>query len=157
MTSKTILSPYICLTEKPIDWPSLLENFQKPEAGALALFCGTVRNHFEGKKVSHLFYEAYLPMAEKTLSKIAFSIWDSYHPYGLIAIHRLGRIDLGETSLFIALSCAHRREAFLACEKMVDQIKANVPIWKKEYFLDQTPARWVNCCTKEQEKRPLNL
>lgn len=105
-------------------------------AGGIVVFVGTVRNETQGKKVTQLVFEAYKPMAEKEMRKIAEEIerkWQALH----VAIHhRVGVLPVGEIPVIIAVSTPHRQAAFEACKYAIDTFKETVPIWKKEYFED---------------------
>jgi molybdopterin synthase catalytic subunit len=120
----------------PIDHQRILESVESPEAGAVVLFDGMVRNHARGRKVSHLFYESYVPMALKELEKICAKASDKWPIRAISIIHRVGRIEIGESSVLIAVSSAHRSDAFEACRFAIDRLKMTVPIWKKEYYED---------------------
>lgn len=105
-------------------------------AGGTVVFVGTVRNQTKGKRVVRLEFEAYDPMAEKEMRKIADQIterWDALH----VAIHhRVGVLDIGEVPVIIAVSTPHRKAAFEGCQYAIDTLKETVPIWKKEVFED---------------------
>ena len=105
-------------------------------AGGTTVFIGTVRNQTKGKKVVRLEFEAYVPMAEKEMRKIAEQVkekWDALH---MVIHHRVGVLDIGEVPVIIAVSTPHRKAAFEACEYAIDTLKESVPIWKKEIFED---------------------
>lgn len=133
----------IRLQSEPIDYHALTEQVRTPACGGVVLFLGTVRELTEGRKTVALDYEAYPSMAEKKMAEIeqdARSRW----PVGDIAIvHRLGRLELGDVSVAIAVSCPHRSQAFEACRHAIDRFKAIVPIWKKENWADGT-TEWVH-------------
>ena len=101
--------------------------------GAVVTFLGTTRSSTDDRKVLHLEYEAYEPMARKKLAEIADKMRERWEVDVAIA-HRLGRLEIGETSLVVAVASPHRSEAFAACQYSVDRIKQTVPIWKKEFF-----------------------
>jgi MoaE-MoaD fusion protein len=119
------------LCDGKLDLALLLREVERPEAGGLATFSGVVRNNSRGRRVLHLDYDAYRPMAEKKLQELVCEVeqrWDCR-----IAIrHRLGRLEIGEASVMIAVSSAHRATAFEACRYAIDTLKITVPIWKKE-------------------------
>ncbi len=105
-------------------------------AGGTTVFIGTVRNQTKGKKVKRLEFEAYVPMAEKEMQKIAKEVeekWDALH---VVIHHRVGVLEVGEVPVIIAVSTPHRKAAFEACEYAIDTLKETVPIWKKEIFED---------------------
>jgi molybdopterin synthase catalytic subunit len=122
----------IRLTREPIDYNALTEAVRSPHCGAVALFLGTVRDLTGEQVTTHLDYEAYPPMAEKELARIEAEARRRW-PVGEIAlVHRLGRLDVGEISVAVAVSCPHRADAFAACRYAIDALKESVPIWKKE-------------------------
>ena len=103
-------------------------------SGAVVTFLGTTRDHNAGRRVTMLEYEAYRPMADRMLAQVASEMTERWE-LGNVAIgHRLGRVGIGEISLVVAASAAHRQAAFDACQYAVDRIKQIVPIWKKEHF-----------------------
>ncbi|KVI04319.1 molybdopterin synthase catalytic subunit [Cynara cardunculus var. scolymus] len=118
----------------PIDINKYTNYVQSPQCGAIATFYGNTRDTFDGKTVIELRYEAYVPMAIRCLTSIcssARSLWD----LNAIAVaHRLGPVSVGETSVFVAVSSVHRVDALDACKFVIDEIKASVPIWKKEVY-----------------------
>lgn len=124
------------LTREPIDARAIAELILRPEDGALCIFEGVVRNNSKGKATRYLEYEAYENMALKTMEEIGGfvrSAWD----IGCVAIiHRLGHMEIGETSVAIIITSPHRRASFDACEYAIDRLKKIVPIWKKEFFED---------------------
>jgi molybdopterin synthase catalytic subunit len=111
-----------------------------PEFGAVVTFCGNVRNNSRGERVRFLVYEAYRPLAEKELAVIAAEAESRWNIRCAIE-HRLGRVEIGETSVIIAVASPHRGDAFDASRWLMDALKEKVPIWKKEYF--ESGARWV--------------
>lgn len=129
------------LTDAPIDAAAVISRVRRPDAGALVTFEGVVRNHAKGKAVVRLEYEVYPAMALAKLREVAEGVRGE-HPGCLIAVeHRHGSLEVGETAVVIAVSSAHRAEAFEACQKVIDRIKEVVPIWKKEFGADG--ATWV--------------
>lgn len=135
------------LTRDTIDYHSLTETVRSPYCGAVVMFLGTVRD-LTGEQVTvFLDYEAYSPMAEKKLEEIEAEVRRRW-PVGEIAmIHRLGRLEVGEVSVAVAVSCPHRAEAFDACRFAIDTLKELVPIWKKENAPDGT-GEWVHQSAK---------
>ena len=131
------------ITEDPIDVEGLLANVKDDSAGATILFLGTIRNHNEGYDVSAIYYEVYMRMAEEAMAKIeaeAIKRWDLKK---FAAMHRIGNLKIGEVSVAIAVSSEHRAEAFEAARYAIDQIKTEVPIWKKEEINNGKEARWA--------------
>ncbi len=111
-------------------------------AGAINLFIGTVRNHSKGKKVLHLDFEAYEPMALKEMEKLGTKAKEKWPLYEVAIIHATGSKLPGETVVLIGVSSAHREASFEACRFLIDELKNTVPIWKKEYYEDNSV--WVN-------------
>ena len=105
-------------------------------AGGTTVFIGTVRNQTKGKKVVRLEFEAYIPMAEKEMLKIAKQVERKWNALHVATHHRVGVLEVGEIPVIIAVSTPHRKAAFEACEYAIDTLKETVPIWKKEIFED---------------------
>ena len=120
----------------PIDRNAVIEGASSSKAGAIVTFDGVVRDHARGKKVTHLYYEAYPEMAEKEMKKIRQETIKRWSLEGMAMAHRTGRLEIGDSSVFIAISSAHRAEAFEACRFAIDSLKTTVPIWKKEHYED---------------------
>ena len=114
---------------------------QAPEAGGASLFVGTVRNHAHGKEVVKLVFEAYEPMALSEMEKIAARARGRWPLTGLIMHHVTGERRVGEAVVLVGAASAHRDAAFEACRFLIDELKASVPIWKKEFFTDSSV--WV--------------
>jgi MoaE-MoaD fusion protein len=123
------------LVREPIRPREIVDGLKAPEDGALVVFDGFVRNNFKGGKTLYLEYEAYEPMAYAKMREIGAEIRARFSIHRLAIIHRLGRLEIGETSVWIAVSSAHRGVAFDACRYAIDTLKRAVPIWKKEYFV----------------------
>ena len=122
------------VTHEPIDLDELVRYVTDAEAGAIATFIGTTRNNNEGRKVIALDYEAYLEMAEKELARIGADASKQWPLCRIAIVHRLGPVQIGEASVIIAVSSAHRDAAFAASRFAIEEIKKTVPIWKKEMF-----------------------
>jgi len=122
------------VTARPLDPERVVDAVRSDEAGAVALFYGVVRNENLGRRVLYLEYEAYAEMAEKVMRELAAEIKARWPVREVAVQHRTGRLEIGETSLLVAVSSAHRREAFDACHAYVDRLKESVPVWKKEVF-----------------------
>ena len=139
--SASIEGHFVALTRAPIDSPALVKTLQRPEDGAVIVFEGIVRNNTKGRPTRYLEYECYAPMAIRQMGRIGLEIAAS-HTIGRIGIvHRLGRLEIGETSVSIVTSAPHRQAAFQAAQQGINRLKREVPIWKKEYFEDG--AVWV--------------
>jgi MoaE-MoaD fusion protein len=122
------------LVREPIRPSEIMENLKAPEDGAAVVFDGFVRNNFKGRRTLYLEYEAYEPMAYSKMREIGAQIRAQFSIHRLAIVHRLGRLEVGETSVFIAVSAPHRAAAFDACRYAIDTLKRTVPIWKKEFF-----------------------
>jgi MoaE-MoaD fusion protein len=129
-------SDLILLVDKAIDADALIRHVRTGADGAIVTFDGCVRNQSHGRRTLYLDYEAYESMALAKMREIAAEAQTKF-PIDRVAIaHRLGRLEIGETSVFIAVSAPHRAAAFDACRYIIDTLKRSVPIWKKEYFED---------------------
>ena len=122
------------VTDQPIDLQELVDYVTDPQAGAIVTFIGTTRNHNEGRQVIALDYEAYAEMAEKELARIGADAAKSWPICRMAILHRLGPVQIGEASVVIAVSSAHRDAAFAASRFAIEEIKKTVPIWKKEVY-----------------------
>jgi molybdopterin synthase catalytic subunit len=122
------------VTNQPLDLDELVLHVSDPEAGAIATFIGTTRNNNEGRKVIALDYEAYPEMAEKELARIGADAGKQWPLCRMAIVHRLGPVQIGEASVMIAVSSAHRDAAFAASRFAIEEIKKTVPIWKKEVY-----------------------
>jgi molybdopterin converting factor subunit 1 len=123
------------IVHDPIESDEIVEGLKAPEDGALVVFDGFVRNSFKGHATEYLVYEAYEAMAYAKMREIGAQIREKYPIHRLAIVHRLGRLEIGETSVLIAVSSPHRAAAFDACRYAIDTLKRTVPIWKKEYFV----------------------
>lgn len=130
--------PDLCrLTTEPLSEAAATAAVAHPEAGGLVVFSGVVRNETGGRRVKFLEYEAYQPMAEAKMREIGVAIHARWPGVKAVAmVHRVGRLEIGEASVIIAVSAAHRAEAFEACRYAIDRLKETVPVWKKEHFED---------------------
>ena len=124
------------LMRAPIATEEFARHVRNPEDGAIATFDGCVRNHSHGRATLYLEYEAYEPMALEKLRGIAAQVHARFAIHRVAIAHRLGRLEIGDTSVFIAVSAAHRAPALEACRWAIDSLKRTVPIWKKEFFAD---------------------
>jgi len=104
-------------------------------AGAIATFIGTTRAHSRGREVLHLEYEAYEGMAEQVMADLAARLVEGHELCKVAIHHRVGRVDIGETSVVIAVSAPHRAAALAACKEAIDELKVSVPLWKKEMYV----------------------
>jgi molybdopterin synthase catalytic subunit len=124
------------LVHEPIELGDLTT--ADPADGALCLFVGVVRNENQGRRVERLEYEAYEEMALPLMEEIAAETRNRHPVSEVRLVHRLGRLEVGEASVAIAVASPHRAEAFAACRFAIDTLKAKVPIWKKEHYADGT-------------------
>jgi molybdopterin synthase catalytic subunit len=120
----------------PIDAAALVRHVRTDSDGAIVTFDGCVRDNSHGRRTLYLDYESYESMALTKLKEIAADIHAKFAIDRVAIAHRLGRLEIGETSVFIAVSAPHRASAFEACRFAIDTLKRTVPIWKKEYFAD---------------------
>jgi len=124
------------LTREPIDAAALLARAKQPEDGASVVFDGIVRNETRGRRTLYLDYEAYEAMAAKQIDALAREACTRFGVRHVTLVHRLGRMEIGETSVLIVVSSAHRSAAYEASRWLIDTLKKQVPIWKKETFAD---------------------
>ena len=124
----------IKITSEPLNPEEITAQVRRDSNGAVITFLGTTRDFSEGRNVEYLEYEAYQPMAENMLQQIADELREKWDIADFAVAHRVGRVDIGEISLVVALSSPHRQQAFEAGQYVVDRIKQLVPIWKKEAF-----------------------
>jgi MoaE-MoaD fusion protein len=126
----------ISLTREPIDAEKLVAEAKRGEDGAVVVFDGIVRNNTRGRATLHLDYEAYEEMALRQMRELATQARERFGVRHVTIIHRLGRLEIGETSVLIVVASAHRAAAFEACRWVINTLKQTVPIWKKEMFAD---------------------
>ncbi len=120
------------ITREIIDHAKLTDRVRSDQAGAVVTFLGTVREFTDGKQSASLEYEAYPEMAELKLREIENEARTRWPIIDMALVHRVGHLELGEVSVAIAVSCSHRSQAFEACRFLIEQVKAIVPIWKRE-------------------------
>lgn len=133
----------IRLIDGPIDPAQVLAEVSSKEAGGMVLFLGTTREMTDGRQTLWLDYECYGEMAERKLAELEAEAFRRWPLVGCSIVHRLGRVDLGQASIAIAVSSAHRQNAFEAGKWLIDTIKEDVPIWKQEHWADGT-TEWVH-------------
>jgi molybdopterin synthase catalytic subunit len=124
------------ITEKPLDVGEIARRAVLPECGATVTLDGYVRKITKGRVTDYLVYEGYEPMALKEMEKLIGRALIEFEIANVGIVHRLGRLEIGETSVVIAVSSPHRRAAFAACEWLIKELKRTVPIWKKEVYAD---------------------
>ncbi len=132
----------ISLQGDPIDVARILSEAGTDSDGALVSFVGRVRNFSHEKTVLHMEYEAYSEMARKKIKKLVDEACEKYRLGSCFVTHRFGKVGVGEVSIVIAVSSPHRNEAFQAARYLIDTIKKEVPIWKKEFYSDGSS--WIN-------------
>src|SRR5208282_1029175 len=124
------------IVRDPIDTPGVLLRIKRGEDGAVVMFEGVVRNRTRGRRTLYLDYEAYEEMALRQMEGLAEQALKQFAVRDVALVHRLGQLEIGETSVLIVVASAHRAAAFDACRWLIDTLKRTVPIWKKEYFED---------------------
>ena len=128
--------PHVSIVHQRIDAHTIVTSLERPEDGALVIFDGMVRNNSRGRRTLYLVYEAYEEMALAQIRVLALRALADFPIRDVAIVHRLGRLEVGETSVLIAVASAHRAAAFDACRWLIDTLKKTVPIWKKEHFED---------------------
>ncbi len=126
----------VALVRRPIDVAGIVAALKAGEDGAVVVFEGTVRNNTRGRRTLYLDYEAYEEMALRLMQELARQAVEARGVRSAALIHRLGRLEVGETSVLIAVAAAHRAAAFEVCRWLIDTLKKTIPIWKKEHFED---------------------
>jgi len=124
------------IVRERIDTPAFLEKIKRPADGAVVVFEGIVRDNSRGRRTLFLDYEAYEEMALKQMNGLIERALSQFRVREIAVVHRIGRLQIGETSVLIVVASAHRAAAFEACRWLIDTLKQTVPIWKKEYFED---------------------
>ena len=135
--------PGFRIADAPFEIAPLRERLLSPNAGAFASFEGWVRNINEGRPVSALTYEAYVALAETEGAKILDEAMTRFPIVDALAVHRVGRLALGELAIWVGVSAGHRDGAFGACRWILDEVKSRVPIWKHEHYADGD-AGWLH-------------
>jgi molybdopterin synthase catalytic subunit len=128
------MPPEVAVTSAALAIDAVVHAVAGPGAGAVATFLGLVRDHNQGRRVLHLEYEAYAPLAEKALARIVDEAQARWAGARMAIHHRTGRLEIGEASVAIAVATPHRADAFAACRYAIERIKQIVPIWKHEHF-----------------------
>lgn len=122
------------IVEAPIDLKAVVARVASPKAGGIATFLGVVRDNALGRKVLYLLYEGYPAMAIKEMERVESAVRERWEIESIAITHRVGRLEIGEASVAIAVSSAHRKEAIEACHFAIDRLKETVPVWKKEFW-----------------------
>jgi molybdopterin synthase catalytic subunit len=131
------------LVEAPLDSERLRHELLDTRAGGFVSFEGRVRSRNEGREVRSLEYEAYAELAAKEGARILAEARGKYAVVSAAAVHRVGHLQIGELAVWVGVTAEHRDAAFGACRYIIDELKARVPIWKKEHYVDGAPA-WIN-------------
>jgi molybdopterin synthase catalytic subunit/molybdopterin converting factor small subunit len=129
------------LSAEPLSLDAVVAEVRSEQAGAIATFIGTTRIESRGRRVEHLDYEAYEGMAERVMAEIAAALKQRYDLCEIAIHHRTGRVDIGESSVVIAVSAPHRQDALAACKDAIDTLKEQVPLWKKEVY--ESGEEWI--------------
>jgi molybdopterin synthase catalytic subunit len=124
------------ITSAPLEVDALVARVGTPADGAVVTFVGIVRDNQDGRGVTALEYEAYAEMAEAEMRALSLQVATEYGLHGIAIQHRVGRLGIGEISVVIAVAAAHREAAFLGCAAALERLKTQVPVWKKEYYVD---------------------
>ncbi|KAF5374787.1 hypothetical protein D9758_000325 [Tetrapyrgos nigripes] len=142
--AKSEASGAICAISYTLDVPAIIRSVCDDGAGANVHFIGTTRNSFQGKVVTRLEYQAYSKLAVKTMMDIVQRAIESHSPAKCAVWHRIGVVPVGEPSIVVAVSAPHRKEAFSACEQILEEVKQKAQIWKREYYEgeDENAAQW---------------
>jgi len=135
-TSSLQHTEHAALVRKPIAGPAMVLAIKQPEDGAVVVFDGIVRNNSRGRQTLYLEYSGYDRMALQQMESLAVQALAKFAVRDIWIVHRLGRLEIGETSVYIVVASAHRLAAFEACRWVIDTLKTTVPIWKKEFFAD---------------------
>ena len=122
------------VTEQPLSLAAVVDEVSDESAGAIATFTGTVRRESRGRTVLYLEYEAYAEMAEDVMAQLSAELQERHELWAVAIHHRVGRVEIGEPSVVIAVSAAHREAALAACKEAIDTLKQTVPLWKKEVY-----------------------
>lgn len=130
------MSDFFELTTEAIDVGAAARRVVPPECGATVTLDGYVRQWTKGRETLHLVYEAYEPMALKEMEKLGREVREQFEIAHIGIVHRIGKLEIGETSVVISVAAPHRKAAFAACEWLIKELKRTVPIWKKEFYAD---------------------
>lgn len=137
------------ITSESLEHFNYLEYFSNPKVGGVVTFEGRVRNHNDNKDVTSLEYEVYPELAQKEGQRIVALALENFDISNAFCVHRQGHLQIGDMAVWVIATAEHREEAFKACQFIIDQVKATVPIWKKEHYVNEK-AIWVRCdhCAK---------
>jgi molybdopterin synthase catalytic subunit len=135
------------IVSEPIEIESLKMTLEDAQAGACVTFEGWVRNHNEGKPVQALDYQAYATLAETEGNRILAEARERFSLQTIVCVHCTGVLQIGDLAVWVGVTAAHRGGAFDGCRYVIDEVKARVPIWKKEHYADGV-SEWINCATR---------
>jgi len=138
------------VTKDPIDLSAVLREVSHPGAGGITLFVGTTRDENDGRRVERLEYEAYEDMAVAEMRAIGEAMRRRWGLLAVAMVHRIGVVPIADASVAVAVAAPHRDEAFAACRFGIDTLKAQVPIWKKEFYADGS--RWIGACAVHEHR-----
>lgn len=133
---RTDIDASVTVTDAPLNVEEATRAVTRPDAGAICTFLGVVRDHNEGRAVERLHYEAYVAMATTVMADLVREARGRWSFSRALLAHRTGTLTIGEASVLVAVSAPHRSEAFAVCRHLIDRLKEEVPIWKKEFFND---------------------
>ncbi|WP_028981912.1 molybdenum cofactor biosynthesis protein MoaE [Sporocytophaga myxococcoides] len=139
------------ITEDQINLITMLSEAHDPKAGAVVLFSGEVRNHSHKRDVDYLFYECYIPMAEKIIKEIIETSYTKFKLHKALCCHRIGKVGISESAVVVITASSHREEAYAANRYIIDRVKHEAPIWKQEFFSDGTYEWGHNCSCFEHQ------
>ncbi len=142
---------FVELTSEPLNVGAIARRMVPPECGATVTLDGYVRQFTKGRETLYLVYEAYEPMALKEMEKLIDQAKIGFQISHVVIIHRLGKLEIGETSVVISVAAPHRKAAFAACEWLIRELKRTVPIWKKEVYADGE--EWIEGEADQQTER----
>jgi molybdopterin synthase catalytic subunit len=142
---------------EPLELAPLLSLTEREECGAMALFAGTVRNHHEGRAVTHLIYTAHAPLCERIIADIERETREQFNVPECRIVHRIGQLGIGEVAIYAIVRSPHRAESFAALRYAVDSTKHRAPIWKEEFYPDGTSSFVQGCCIAEGHEPPEHL
>ncbi|MEE2938288.1 MAG: molybdenum cofactor biosynthesis protein MoaE [Planctomycetota bacterium] len=148
MTDRNIC---VQIIDTPIQWDQLISKVADPDAGAHGWFVGVTRRTTDSRVTETLAYEAHLPMATRELEKIAAAAIENFSLFQVVIVHRLGEVPIGEASVVVGCSSGHRPETFEALSWIMDTLKREVPIWKREQYVDGS-TEWVHPTPADSEQ-----
>ncbi len=132
------------ISDRPLEPAALEARLHRPDVGGIVSFVGRVRNHHQGRAVRELTYECHRVLAQVEAQRILFDAAGRFPVLAAGCVHRIGTLPVGEAAIWVGAAAAHRAEAFQACSFLIEELKAWLPVWKKETYVDGTSA-WINC------------